>query len=103
MPPQPLSNGTTIAVIKTADRRILLVMFSLPLAAPPNNILCSHFLFGNFNREHGVNQQEMLSVSDNHWHKAAEMAFDLRRKGVASSAVDTLIAILAIDHRCIFL
>jgi predicted nucleic acid-binding protein len=44
-----------------------------------------------------------LSVSDNHWHKAAEMAFDLRRKGVTSSAIDTLIAILAIDYRCILL
>ena len=44
-----------------------------------------------------------LSVSDDHWPKAAEMAFDLRRKGVTSSAVDTLIAILAIDHRCILL
>ena len=44
-----------------------------------------------------------LSVSDDHWHKAAEMAFDLRRKGVTSSAIDTLIAILAIDYRCTLL
>ena len=41
-----------------------------------------------------------LSVSDDHWHKAAEMAFDLRRKGITSSAIDTLIATLAIEYRC---
>ncbi|RPI99170.1 MAG: PIN domain-containing protein [Deltaproteobacteria bacterium] len=41
-----------------------------------------------------------FSVSDDHWHKASEMAFALRRKGVTSSAVDTLIAVLAIDYRC---
>ena len=44
-----------------------------------------------------------LSVSDDHWQKAAEMAFDLRRNGVTSSAIDTLIAILAIDYRCTLL
>jgi predicted nucleic acid-binding protein len=41
-----------------------------------------------------------LSVTDDHWHKAAEMAFDLRRKGITSSAIDTLIATLAIEYRC---
>jgi predicted nucleic acid-binding protein len=44
-----------------------------------------------------------LSVSDDHWHKAAEMAFDLRRKGVTSSAIDTLIAVLAVDFGCLLL
>jgi len=44
-----------------------------------------------------------LSVSNDHWHKAAEMAFDLRRKGITSSAIDTLIAALAIEYRCILL
>ena len=44
-----------------------------------------------------------LSVSDNHWHKAAEMAFDLRRKGITSSAIDTLIAVLAVDFGCLLL
>ena len=44
-----------------------------------------------------------LSLSDDHWTKAAEMAFALRRKGVTSSAIDTLIAILAIDYRCTLL
>jgi predicted nucleic acid-binding protein len=44
-----------------------------------------------------------LSVSDDHWHKAAEMAFDMRRKGITTSAIDTLIATLAIEYRCILL
>jgi len=44
-----------------------------------------------------------LSVSDAHWHKAAEMAFALRRKGVTTSAIDTLIAILAIEYKCVLL
>jgi hypothetical protein len=44
-----------------------------------------------------------LSVSDDHWRGAAEMAFALRRKGITSSAIDTLIATLAIDYRCILL
>ena len=44
-----------------------------------------------------------LSVTDDHWHKAAEMAFDLRRKGITSSAIDTLIATLAIEYRYILL
>lgn len=42
-------------------------------------------------------------ISDDHWHKAAEMAFALRRKGITSSAFDTLIAVLAIDYQCILL
>ena len=44
-----------------------------------------------------------LSVSDDHWHKAAEMAFALRRKGITCSAIDTLIATLAIDYHCLLL
>ena len=44
-----------------------------------------------------------LSVTDDHWHKTAEMAFNLRRKGITSSAIDTLIATLAIEYRCILL
>lgn len=44
-----------------------------------------------------------LPVTDDHWHKAAEMAFDLRRKGVTISAIDTLIAILAIEYDCTLL
>jgi predicted nucleic acid-binding protein len=41
-----------------------------------------------------------LSVTDDHWQKAAEMAFNLRRKGITSSAIDTLIATLAIEYNC---
>ncbi len=44
-----------------------------------------------------------LSVSDDHWHEAAERAFALRRQGVTCSAVDSLIATLAIDYHCILL
>jgi predicted nucleic acid-binding protein len=44
-----------------------------------------------------------LSVSDDHWRKASEMAFALRRKGITSSAVDTLISILAIEYHCMLL
>ena len=44
-----------------------------------------------------------LPVHDTHWHQAAELAFELRRKGITSSAMDTLIASLAIDYRCALL
>jgi len=44
-----------------------------------------------------------LPISDYHWHKASEMAFDLRRKGITSSAIDTLIAVLAIEYHCLLL
>jgi len=44
-----------------------------------------------------------LSVYDDHWHKASEMAFDLRRKGITSSTIDTLIAVLAIEYHCLLL
>jgi len=44
-----------------------------------------------------------LPVTDDHWRQASEMAFDLRRKGVTSSAIDTLIAILAIEYNCLLL
>ncbi len=41
-----------------------------------------------------------LPVMDDHWHKAAELAFNLRRKGITSSAMDTLIATLAMEYGC---
>ena len=44
-----------------------------------------------------------LPVYDAHWHQAAELAFDLRRKGITTSAIDTLIAALAIDYQCVLL
>jgi predicted nucleic acid-binding protein len=41
-----------------------------------------------------------LSVTDAIWNNAAEMAFALRRKGITTSAIDTLIAALAIEYDC---
>ena len=44
-----------------------------------------------------------LPVYDAHWHQAGELAFDLRRKGITTSAIDTLIAALASDYQCALL
>jgi hypothetical protein len=44
-----------------------------------------------------------LSVTDSIWNNAAEMAFALRRKGITMSAIDTLIAALAIEYDCCLL
>jgi len=44
-----------------------------------------------------------LSVTDAIWNNAAEMAFALRRKGITTSAIDTLIAALAIEYDCYLL
>jgi len=41
-----------------------------------------------------------MSVTDAIWDHAAEMAFALRRKGITTSAIDTLIAALAIEYDC---
>ncbi len=41
-----------------------------------------------------------LPVTDALWYDAAEMAFALRRKGITTSAIDTLIAALAIEYDC---
>jgi len=41
-----------------------------------------------------------LPVTDALWYKAAEMSFDLRRKGITTSPIDTLIAALAIEYDC---
>ncbi len=43
---------------------------------------------------------QWLSVQDQHWHLSAQLAFDLRRKGVTVSAIDALIATIAIDYGC---
>lgn len=39
-----------------------------------------------------------ISVTHEIWHKAAEMAFRLRRKGVTVSAIDAIIATVAIEY-----
>ena len=41
-----------------------------------------------------------LSVTDDHWHQSADFAFKLRRKGITGSAIDVLIATLAMDYQC---
>jgi len=44
-----------------------------------------------------------LRVTDEHWHQSAELIFQLRRKGVKSSIIDVLIAVLAMDCQCTLL
>lgn len=44
-----------------------------------------------------------LPLTEILWHKAAEMSFDLRRKGITTSAIDTLIATVAIEYDCLLL
>lgn len=64
---------------------------------------------GTRNREEKENLKDYvkglrwLTVIDDHWYKSAELAFELRRKGITSSAVDTLIATLAIEYNCTLL
>jgi predicted nucleic acid-binding protein len=42
-------------------------------------------------------------VTDDHGHQSAELGFKLRRKGITSSAIDILIATLAMDYQCALL
>lgn len=44
-----------------------------------------------------------LETTDEHWYKSAELSFQLRRKGVTSSIIDVLIAVLAMDYQCTLL
>jgi predicted nucleic acid-binding protein len=44
-----------------------------------------------------------LQVTDEHWYKSAELIFQLRRKGVTTSIIDVLIAVLAMDYQCTLL
>lgn len=55
------------------------------------------------NIKHYARGLHWLTVTDSHWHKSAELAFELRRKGITSSAIDTLIATLAIEYECTLL
>ena len=41
-----------------------------------------------------------LPVTDDHWRQSADFAFKLRRKGITGSAIDVLIATLAMDYQC---
>jgi predicted nucleic acid-binding protein len=44
-----------------------------------------------------------LQMTDEHWYKSGELIFQLRRKGVTSSIIDVLIAVLAMDYQCTLL
>ncbi|MCG8606631.1 PIN domain nuclease [bacterium] len=44
-----------------------------------------------------------LSIDDAHWDQAAQLAFRLRRKGITVSAIDAIIAVVALDHSCMLL
>jgi predicted nucleic acid-binding protein len=41
-----------------------------------------------------------LQIIDEHWHKAADLAFSLRRKGITISAIDSLLTTVAISYNC---
>lgn len=41
-----------------------------------------------------------LQITDDHWHKAAELSFSLRRKGITVSAIDSILAATAIAYDC---
>lgn len=41
-----------------------------------------------------------LQVLDRHWHLSAQLAFNLRRRGITVSAMDALIATIAMDYGC---
>lgn len=41
-----------------------------------------------------------LTVTDMHWHEAADLSFKLRRKGVTVPAIDVLLAATAISYQC---
>ena len=44
-----------------------------------------------------------LQITDEHWYKSAELIFQLRRRGITSSIIDVLIAVLAMDYQCTLL
>ncbi len=46
---------------------------------------------------------QWLPIKDHHWSYAAQLAFDLRRKGITVSAMDVLIASVTIDTDCLLL
>jgi predicted nucleic acid-binding protein len=44
-----------------------------------------------------------LRITDEHWYKSADLIFQLRRKGVTSSILDVLIAVLVMNYQCTLL
>lgn len=55
------------------------------------------------NINHYAKGLHWLQVTDEHWYKSAELTFQLRRRGVTSSTIDILIAVLAMDYQCTLL
>jgi hypothetical protein len=41
-----------------------------------------------------------LQITDEHWQKTAALSFNLRRKGVTVSIIDSLLAVIAIAYNC---
>lgn len=41
-----------------------------------------------------------LTITDDHWHEAADLSFNLRRKGVTISSVDSLLTVVALSNNC---
>jgi predicted nucleic acid-binding protein len=41
-----------------------------------------------------------LTITDDHWHEAADLSFGLRRKGITVSVVDILLAVVAVSYKC---
>ncbi len=41
-----------------------------------------------------------LGITDEHWHKTADLSFNLRRKGVTVSAIDSLLSVVAVSCNC---
>lgn len=41
-----------------------------------------------------------LNMEERHWWHGADLSFRLRRKGITISAIDAMIAVLAIDYSC---
>ena len=50
--------------------------------------------------ESRINGLYWLKIIDEHWHKAADLSFNLRRKGITISAIDSLLTIVAISYNC---
>ncbi len=47
-----------------------------------------------------TNGLHWLGITDEHWHKTADLSFNLRRKGVTVSAIDSLLSVVAISYNC---
>lgn len=41
-----------------------------------------------------------LQITNDHWHRSADLSFNLRRKGITISAIDSLISTIALSYNC---